>query len=464
MNNLNTEHLRLEQPADQKFTYEPPSDYLEPLKRFIAENGSTEYIAIIVPAKLTQTALKQLKNVAFNRPKTRNVYPVDGSKELRKVVLNSTEENVFENEAIQTFILEHPEAVDSIKPTKHKIESRYEDYTVEQILRMILPTDIDEIPCAFEVAGHLAHVNLRDDCLPYRKIVGQVIMDKNQPRLKTIVNKLGSIENEFRTFPMEVIAGEDNMIVELKEEGCRFRLDFSKVYWNSRLQFEHRRLVELIANESNLTKFKKEQKGKNSNTEYQSNIAVADIMCGVGPFSVPLSSQYGIKVYANDLNPKSFEYLLENKNLNKCGDLLEPYNLDGRVFVKTLEQNDVIYHHAIMNLPAIAIEFLDIFRGWKAPKCCPDHLPMIHVHCFVKFLTIEDMEETALKRCEVALGCSLDREVDKVKIHVVRDVAPNKNMLCVSFRLPKQVKSLPRISLDIIDDFESNKKKARLDS
>ena len=35
---------------------------------------------------------------------------------------------------------------------------------------------------------------------------GRVILDKNS-NIRTVVNKMGSIETEFRTFPMEVIAG-----------------------------------------------------------------------------------------------------------------------------------------------------------------------------------------------------------------------------------------------------------------
>ena len=37
-----------------------------------------------------------------------------------------------------------------------------------------------------------------------------------------------SAETEFRTFPMEVLSGEDNFETEMKESGTRFRFDFSK--------------------------------------------------------------------------------------------------------------------------------------------------------------------------------------------------------------------------------------------
>ncbi len=39
-------------------------------------------------------------------------------------------------------------------------------------------------------------------------------------------------------------------------------------------------------------------------------------MAGVGPFSIP-SVKKGCVVYANDLNPTSYEWLCENIKLNK---------------------------------------------------------------------------------------------------------------------------------------------------
>ena len=42
---------------------------------------------------------------------------------------------------------------------------------------------------------------------------------------------------------MELLAGEDRFEVEVKESGCVFRFDFSKVYWNPRLGTEHDRLI-----------------------------------------------------------------------------------------------------------------------------------------------------------------------------------------------------------------------------
>jgi tRNA (guanine37-N1)-methyltransferase len=99
--------------------------------------------------------------------------------------------------------------------------------------------------------------------------------------------------------------------------------------------------------------------------------------------------------------------------------------------------------HVIMNLPATAPDFLDAFRGFTG-----QHLPRMHVHCFAPKSSEAQDYQDAVDRCAAALGCPIERERDDVQVHVVRDVAPNKNMLCVTFTLPSQVRSLPRVSLE----------------
>ena len=49
----------------------------------------------------------------------------------------------------------------------------------------------------------------------------------------------GNIETEFRTFPMELLAGDADFEVAVKESGSTFRFNFKDVYWNSR--WEERR-------------------------------------------------------------------------------------------------------------------------------------------------------------------------------------------------------------------------------
>lgn len=138
-------------------------------------------------------------------------------------------------------------------------------------------------------------------------------------------------------------------------------------------------------------------------------------MAGVGPFALPAAKNKGSIVFANDLNPKSYEYLKKNVENNKLVNKVFSYNEDGRDFIKNslkylndksiqekvieqrkkdkiealrkkfkkqniknskdnyekeiIEENNenifetendspVLFQHYVMNLPAIAIEFL----------------------------------------------------------------------------------------------------------
>ena len=41
-------------------------------------------------------------------------------------------------------------------------------------MQKVVPKDVQEVPHAFEGVGHIAHLNLRDELLPYKHIIGQV--------------------------------------------------------------------------------------------------------------------------------------------------------------------------------------------------------------------------------------------------------------------------------------------------
>lgn len=111
--------------------------------------------------------------------------------------------------------------------------------------------------------------------------------------------------------------------------------------------------------------------------------------------------------------------------------------------------------HFVMNLPASALEFLHNFRGLYqgheslfAPHTATP-LPMVHAHCFAPKPNDEAAVQSALDRVEKQIGMKLtpgDGQMEgQVTLHEVRDVAPNKLMFCVSFRLPREVAFAPRV-------------------
>merc|ERR1712129_123834 len=147
-------------------------------------------------------------------------------------------------------------------------------------------------------------------------------------------------------------------------------------------------------------------------------------------------------VYANDLNPASFKYLKQNVAKNEVGKYVRCSNLCARVFWKELcgKKDEVaengkgaFINHVIMNLPATALEFLDIFKECFTEKEVETYgLPQIHCYCFAK---IQNYKESIVERVRKYLGAI---PID-LKIRLVRNIAPYKNMYCVSFKLPKEI-------------------------
>ena len=69
----------------------------------------------------------------------------------------------------------------------------YEQLTAVEALRKLLPAGM-EVPSSFEQVGHVAHVNLRDEQLPYKQLIGAVLLEKNAPRVRSVVNKVGHLK------------------------------------------------------------------------------------------------------------------------------------------------------------------------------------------------------------------------------------------------------------------------------
>jgi tRNA (guanine37-N1)-methyltransferase len=338
-----------------------------------------------------------------------------------------------------------------IRPVE--ITMTHTNFTTNEILSEILPKDII-IPTSFEQIGHIAHLNLLDSQLPYKYIIGEVFLEMNKKSgIRTVVNKVESLSSEFRELHMEVIAGitpeeePEIFTTKVKQHGIEFIVPLDKVYWNSRLEFEHKRFVDSL-----------------SPTDI-----LYDVMAGVGPFAIPAGLK-GMEVYANDLNPAAIDALKNNweKNKNKKGfkkGNVNSYVMDGRKFIEMIRDEHLVNgpvmvqenngktqilrkRHFVMNLPALAVTFLDAFTGiqWKNQPNI-DKSFIIHVYLFSSDKTIELAKKNAI--VQVAMNMKIiNNENDEIpssflknimEVYYVRDVAPLKYMFLVTFQIPESI-------------------------
>ncbi|GKT36294.1 tRNA (guanine(37)-N(1))-methyltransferase, eukaryotic like protein [Aduncisulcus paluster] len=361
----------------------------------------------------------------------------------------------------------------------------YSKLTYVEAVRMMCPEKLKwlDIPHSFDLVGHVAHLNLADEWLPMKYVIGKSLIDKLST-VRTVVNKTSSITDEFRVFPMELLAGIDDTVAVVKEEGFRFSLDLRTVYWNSRLGMEHKRVWSLV----------------------KPGDIILDMFAGVGPFVVPAAKQ-GAFVFGNDLNPASVKWLKYNIIDNKVDERAIISELDAREFIKKIfgagmlpilsekewkikkdsrkieklrplkkkeklhaeiqrkhmaskdpsikttreymsslpgfeyldkespdhaQKQWVCCDRIIMNLPALAVEFLDVFEDLYPCDTPLDILPTIHVYTFSPK---ENPCEDAIRRVMEIMKLEEDCDIE-ISTRIVRDIAPGKLMVVVEFVLP----------------------------
>ncbi|XP_020585107.1 tRNA (guanine(37)-N1)-methyltransferase 1 isoform X2 [Phalaenopsis equestris] len=449
-------------------------------------------LAIQIPREVSKSVSRLLNGYMLERPRIKPITEDSTSEKNRLVLLSEMIQNSDLSE-IPYQKRDELRALCNFEVVPYSLTLGYSYWGADHILKQVLPSGV-EAPSSFETIGHIAHLNITEELLPYKDIIASVIYDKNQPKIKTVVNKVGTITNEFRVPSFEVLAGTDNMVTEVKQYGATFKLNYSLVYWNSRLEHEHIRLV----------------------SQFQPGEIICDMFAGVGPFAIP-AAQRGCFVFANDLNPHSIHYLNINAKINKVENNIIAYNMDAREFMrhlmivsktklyiespvvegpsedagKMLEnrttcKEDIDYatttahpaakrrptfggkdkktddgytngsserngnfnkrirgykfpppkiwehfDHVIMNLPAVALQFLDVFRDLLQQRYWKGSLPLLHCYFFFRS---DENAESILGEVEATLKFKIHNPV----FHRVRDVAPNKAMFCLSFRLPAE--------------------------
>lgn len=432
---------RLRTQMDVQLLLPPPSVRgMTELNREAFQKAITVPVVILDPEH-TRHVLKKVKRYLLKLNNLKPVQNIEGPPEMKRILLNPL------------LVTDTNEIVNSFTAGEARVEMQeivlnYDNWKAEDILRAVLPEN-QEAGQSYSIIGHILHLNLRDYVLPYKNLIGQVLLEKIQ-NISLVVNKTNNIDSTYRNFQMEVLAGSGETEVTVKENGCTFTLDFAKVYWNPRLSTEHERIAKRL----------------------NFGDVLYDIMSGIGPFAIPVGRKK-CSVFANDLNPHSYKYLEKNCASNKVTDRVKCFNLDGNEFIKTVVKEDLLKRwrdpqfcgaiHITMNLPALAVEFLPSFIGLlKDVEDLPSevNLPLVHVYMFTpdtedstaiakvaeQFGLLADLDqkktasEDNKEELEKGFGNTIDSLRQNVKeVFHVRQVAPNKAMMRVSFRLSKEI-------------------------
>ena len=274
----------------------------------------------------------------------------------------------------------------------------------------ILETDIFEIaqhqnplarvPGAYELIGDIAIIDQHEENAP--EIAKVLLQHKN---IKTIFQATSAVCTEFRTRELIFIAGEEKTETIYRENGCKYLLDVTSVYFTPRLSTERMRITDQVKNGDK----------------------VVDMFAGIGPFSILIAKRYpDTHVIAVDKNPVAIKFLRENARLNKIKNM-EIREGDAKDEVKGISDAD----HVIMNLPHSGLEFLDSAFGIIKRGGTIHFYAISHEDDLFDGLTGE-IEAYARKACLRVLP--LDRRI-------VRPYAPYQYNICIDFQVSHIFKS-----------------------
>jgi len=202
-----------------------------------------------------------------------------------------------------------------------------------ELKRVLSEAEMRHLVTSFDMIGSIAVIDIPPQLEHKQKEIAEAIL-RVHSSIKTVCRRSGIHSGIFRIRPVEVVAGENTTETYYKESGARMHLDINRVYFTPRLSFERSRIANLV---------------KDGET-------IGAWFAGVGPFALVIAKNNPrVKIYAIELNPDAFNYLVENVRINRMQEVIFPVLGDVREKAKELPQCDRI----IMPLPKGAETFLD---------------------------------------------------------------------------------------------------------
>lgn len=254
------------------------------------------------------------------------------------------------------------------------------------------PQDILGFQPSYETIGSIAIIDALD--IHAMQIADALLTLK---RVKTVLGPATPVTGEYRTREFMVIAGEPNTETSYIENGCRYKLDVSQVYFSPRLSTERQRVA----------------------SQVMDGEKVFDMFAGVGPFSILIAKRSpGSHVIASDKNPVAIRYLRENIRLNRLTNI-EVVEGDAHEVAKTVENADRI----LMNLPHLAHEFLG------------SALASLRDRGTIHFYAISPDDNPFSATIGMLRATALENgfDIQILNTHIVRSYSPHRYNTCIDF-------------------------------
>jgi tRNA (guanine37-N1)-methyltransferase len=146
-------------------------------------------------------------------------------------------------------------------------------------------------PRAFDMLGHVGILRLSDEAEPHAAAIAQALLESHV-NLRTVAVDSG-VQGQWRVRSLVVVAGEESLVVQHRENGLRFEVDLQQVFFSPRLAAERARIAALVRPGERLL----------------------DAFAGVGPFAIS-AARAGAQAVAVDGNPAAERWVRRNCEFN----------------------------------------------------------------------------------------------------------------------------------------------------
>jgi tRNA (guanine37-N1)-methyltransferase len=205
----------------------------------------------------------------------------------------------------------------------------------ERLKGIIPEDDLARLSNRFHVVGDIAIVSVPPEMEIYKMDIAKTIVFGHR-NIKTVLKKVSKLEGDRRVADFEILAGNETVTIH-REFGFCYRLDLRKVFFNSHLGYERRRVaLKVRPGERVLVPF-----------------------CGVGPYVVPVAAA-GARVVALESNSDACKWLAENASLNSVEDNIDLIKGDALGVADLLNLRYLKFDRTIIPTPYGMDQVLDI--------------------------------------------------------------------------------------------------------
>jgi tRNA (guanine37-N1)-methyltransferase len=191
---------------------------------------------------------------------------------------------------------------------------------------------------SYDILGNIAILKFPENTSKAEKEKKALEIMNHYKGVKTILEKIEKVSGRLRTIKTAHILGEETLIADYRENGCRFKLNVETCYFSPRLANERIEIARMIS------KIK--------------NPRVLVMFSGVDPFSIVIAKNSNAKkITSIELGKDCEKYANQNIILNKVFGLIEHIQGDVKKIIPKLVKSKEKFDIVVMPRPNLKETF-----------------------------------------------------------------------------------------------------------